>query len=88
MNQQSIENFIFVCNNSSNEAYQQFKDLLNQLDNVTTRKKAYTFLIKLKQYCTDNQVTDSNFQFLKQNILDQNDDSISLDLLQLDKRFK
>lgn len=84
---QSLEDFIAICNRSSNEAYQQFKELLKQLDGVASRKKAYKFLLDLKQYCSTNLNTGSNFQFLKQTVLDQKDDSIELDLLQFPSTF-
>ncbi|MBL4659011.1 MAG: aminotransferase class I/II-fold pyridoxal phosphate-dependent enzyme [Alcanivoracaceae bacterium] len=84
---QSINNFITQCQQSSSAAYQQFKELLSHLDNSQTQGEAYQFLLDLKHYCANKQIKDSNFQFLKQNILDHNDQSISLDLLQFPSTF-
>ncbi len=87
MMEESVKDYVVLCNRSSNEAYQQFKVLLSRLDDLNTRAVAHKFLISLKQYCMENNVVDSNFQFLKQTILDQNDDSIELDLLQFPSTF-
>ena len=84
---QTINNFITQCQQSSNTAYQQFKELLNRLDNSQTQGEAYQFLLNLKHYYANKQIKDSNFQFLKQNILDHNDESIGLDLLQFPSTF-
>jgi methionine S-methyltransferase len=83
----SIHSFLSQCQISSNEAYTQFKNLLNRLDQKNTRNETYQFLIELKNYCAKNDFNETNFQFLTQNILDENDQTLSLVLLQFPSTF-
>ncbi len=87
MTKQSIVEFLAACDHSSSQAYQEFKALLARLDNLQTRTEAFEFLNNLKLYCSDNNESNQNFQFLKQTILDDKDDSIELDLLQFPSTF-
>lgn len=84
---QSVKSFVTACKQSSNDSYQQFKELLILLEDNKTRAKAYDFLLDLKEYCLNHSCQDDNFQFLQQTILDENDESISLDLLQFPSTF-
>lgn len=89
--QPTIDHFLDRCRSSSNEAYQQFKQLLIQLDNRQTRKAARQFLTQLflnRQQSADLASTDDHFQFLQQQVLDANDQQLSLNLLQFPSTFE
>jgi methionine S-methyltransferase len=83
----TIEKFIEQCQQSSNSAYELFKLLLVKLDMPSTRQSAFKFLCELKESMQVNKPTKVNFQFLQQNILDQNDETVHLDLLQFPSTF-
>ena len=87
----TVEDFIYQCQQSSSHAYKLFKKLLDELDNLDTRNKAYQFLLQLKQTTIQNsdkrQFENCNFQFLQQNVLDANDQAMTLDLLQFPSTF-
>jgi methionine S-methyltransferase len=83
----TIQDFNEQCHQSSNHAYDLFKKLLAELDEPKTRKSAFHFLCSLKQYNQINKPKDINFQFLQQNILDKNDETVCLNLLQFPSTF-
>ena len=69
----SVESFVSQCQQSSQVAYQQFKNLLDTLDDASTRLASLQFLTRLQDYVDAQQPQDCHFQFLTQNILDEND---------------
>ena len=83
----SIEEFINLCQQSSNSAYDLFKQLLLELDDPTSRKTSYQFLLQLRQTTQKLQPKNCHYQFLQQNILDENDNATSLTLLQFPSTF-
>ncbi|MET1256523.1 aminotransferase class I/II-fold pyridoxal phosphate-dependent enzyme [Aliikangiella maris] len=83
----TIEKFIHNCQVSSHNAYESFKQLLNELENPESRAKAVEFLFALKKYTLLNQTDECYFQFLEQNVLDHYDQTITLDLLQFPSTF-
>ncbi len=83
----SIDSFLAQCRSSSNEAYQQFKQLLEQLDNPTTRQAARQFLSQLHHQVKQPSAGD-HFQFLQQPILAGADQKQTLTLLQFPSTFE
>lgn len=83
----SPEEFVKGCQQSSNSAYELFKQILKQLDNQNTRVKSYQFLTKLKQHFEQTRPSGCHFQFLKQQVLDSHDQTLNLDLLQFPSTF-
>jgi len=83
----TVNDFIQQCQQSSQVAYEQFKLLLTQLDDLNTRTEASDFLFELKKHFNKNQPKDCHFQFLEQKILDQNDETVALNLLQFPSTF-
>ncbi|MFT5162943.1 MAG: methionine S-methyltransferase [Alteromonadaceae bacterium] len=90
--QTTIEQFLSICQSASNEAYQQFKQLLEQLDDPLRRKAARQFLTRLRIFNRSEQSDDSSpnvhFQFLEQVVLDINDQKRNLTLLQFPSTFE
>lgn len=84
---ESVELFVSECQQSSQLAYQKFKQLLYRLESSETRLSAYQFLTELCQYYQSEQPENCHFQFLQQNILDHNDNTCQLDLLQFPSTF-
>lgn len=84
---QSVSKFINRCKQSSQIAYEQFKELLAQLDEPSSRESASLFLRELKAFYFSNQPQSCHFQFLEQNILDKDDKTIALQLLQFPSTF-
>jgi methionine S-methyltransferase len=87
MQPKSVNQFIQVCQESSQAAYNEFKVLLDQLDNIETRKPANDLLRELQAYFHEHPSNDYHFQFLKQNILDKNDQTHELSLIQFPSTF-
>ncbi len=83
----SPEKFVAQCQQSSNDAYELFKKILKQLDNETTRAATFQFLTELKKHFEIKRPTACHFQFLKQQVLDSNDETLNLDLLQFPSTF-
>jgi len=83
----TIPDFIKQCQQSSQTAYNQFKLLLAELDDLKSRADACQFLAELKQHYRENQPSECHFQFLEQKILDENDNTVQLDLLQFPSTF-
>jgi len=83
----TISDFIKQCQHSSQEAYEQFKILLAKLDDPKTQIEASIFLHDLSDYYNKNLPNDCHFQFLNQKILDKNDNTVQLNLLQFPSTF-
>ena len=83
----SVEAFVHHCQQSSNIAYEAFKQLLFRLEQPDSRKEAGDFLRALNAYYLSAKPQDCNFQFITQNILDSEDNNISLSLLQFPSTF-
>ena len=84
---QTVNDFVKKCQQSSQTAYEQFKLLLDKLDDLKTRSDTSKFLVELKNHFIQHQPNECHFQFLQQNILDENDNTIALDLLQFPSTF-
>lgn len=83
----SVDSFIRQCQQSSQAAYAQFKQLLDALDQSETRLDTFKLLMQLRDYFEQHQPQDCHFQFLRQNILDEKDQTQSLILLQFPSTF-
>jgi methionine S-methyltransferase len=79
--------FISRCQQSSDSAYQLFKRLLLDLENVSNRKQAFLLLMEIKQLCKKQQPKGVHFQFLQQQILDSKEQCLNLDLIQFPSTF-
>ncbi len=83
----SPEEFVVRCQHSSNGAYDLFKQILTLLEAEKTRVSAYQFLIELRNYFEQTNPKGCHFQFLKQQVLDNHDQTLDLDLLQFPSTF-
>ncbi len=83
----SPQDFVRQCQQSSSEAYELFKQVLICLENPDTQLKAHQFLLALKQYFYKAKPEACHFQFLKQSVLDGDDQTVNLDLLQFPSTF-
>lgn len=82
----TVQQFITQCQSGSNEAYQQFKQLLQWLDDETTRKPARQLLSALRHL--KDTSPDLNFKFLQQQVLAHDDKKQLLHLLQFPSTFE
>lgn len=82
-----VENFVSQCQQSSQIAYSQFKNLLDKLEEPDTRQESFLFLSELRDFFEKKQPRDCHFQFLTQNILSENDIPQTLSLLQFPSTF-
>ncbi|TQV85382.1 aminotransferase class I/II-fold pyridoxal phosphate-dependent enzyme [Aliikangiella coralliicola] len=87
MTNEKVTGFVKQCQQSSNHAYEAFKTLLSQLESKETRLEAYLFFKQLYQFYDSAPPADCHFQFIRQNILDQSDETVSLKLLQFPSTF-
>lgn len=81
-----IDTFIAACRKSSNDAYVQFKQLLEQLEQPNTRQAARCLLTELK--VIDNDIDQHHFQFVGEQVLDRHDELVELQLLQFPSTFE
>ncbi len=83
----STQQFIHQCQLSTRDAYHQFKQLLDSLDQPSSRGQASRLLHQLAREYSVEAPRNCHFQFLNQKILDENDRIINLVLLQFPSTF-
>jgi len=82
-----VSSFVSQCQHSSQSAYDAFKELLNGLESPRRRAESLQFLFALSDYWDEKAPKDCHFQFLNQRILDAEDQTTSLRLLQFPSTF-